>query len=249
MNHKIKLSLLSLSILVLFIDGCASLKSRSEKLTGTCAESIETFSAGNSVSGRVIEYTKLGSGSNVILMFASIHGNERAGKPLLNKFQTYLEENCTLLRGKTVIIIPVVNPDGLAKNKRFNINGVDLNRNFPAGNRENDKHGGSFALSEIESYILYRLINTYKPGRVIAFHEALGCIDYDGPAEEFANRLAAKCELPVHKLGARPGSLGSYVGLELNLPIITIELTKDDSKKSADQLWRDYKDMLIESIN
>jgi len=55
--------------------------------------------------------------------------------------------------------------------------------------------------------------------------------------------------LPLEKLGARPGSLGSYIGLELNMPIITVEMAKEDSKASEAQLWRDYKDMLIEAVN
>ncbi|MCE5339833.1 MAG: DUF2817 domain-containing protein [Planctomycetaceae bacterium] len=232
----------------LFVGGCSSFKSGKEKLVNKCSEPANVYSAGSSVKGKPISYTKLGSGSNVTLLFASIHGSERAGTPLLNHFKNYLMENCELLDGKTVIIIPVVNPDGFTKKTRHNANNIDLNRNFPAANRENNRTNGSFALSEIESYELYKIINIYKPSKILAFHEALNCIDYDGPAEDIAKRLADKCKLPLEKLGARPGSLGSYIGLELNMPIITVEMAKEDSKASEAQLWGDYKDMLIEAI-
>jgi protein MpaA len=234
----------------LFFSGCtSSLKSGKEKLVNRCSEPVNVYPAGTSTKGKPITYTKLGNGENVTLLYASIHGSERAGTPILKRFQNYLLSNCELLDGKTVIIIPVVNPDGFVKKTRHNANNIDLNRNFPAANRENNKNGGSFALSEIESYELYKIINIYKPSKILAFHEALNCIDYDGPAEELAKRLADKCKLPLKKVGARPGSLGSYVGLELNKQIITVEMTKEDSKASEVQLWRDYKDMLIEAIN
>jgi len=233
-----------------FLNGCvSSAKSNKEKLINRCSAPAKVNSAGYSTKGKPITYTTLGNGENVTLLFASIHGSERAGTPILRHFQNYLLENCELLDGKTVIIIPIVNPDGFEKKTRYNANGIDLNRNFPAPNRENSKTNGSFALSEIESYELYKIINIYKPSKILAFHEALNCIDYDGPAEELAKRLADKCKLPFKKVGARPGSLGSYVGLELNKQIITVEMTKDDSKASEAKLWNDYKDMLIEAIN
>ena len=236
-------------ISILFLNGCNTLKSRKENLINNCLEPVQNYNAGRSVKGKKINYTKLGSGQNITLLFASIHGSERAAVPLLNHFQEYLIENCNLLNGNTVIIVPVVNPDGLEKKTRYNSNQIDLNRNFPADNRINNNRNGRFALSEPESYILYKIVNMYKPSRVIAFHEALNCIDYDGTADELAKRLADKCKLPLHKVGAQPGSFGSYVGLELNIPIITVEFSKEDSKKSESQLWHDYKDLLLESIS
>ena len=233
----------------LFFSGCASFKSGEEKLVNKCSEPVNVYLAGDSVEGRPISYIKLGNGNNITMLFASLHGSERAGTPLLNHFKNYLIANCELLDGKTVIIIPIVNPDGFAKKTRHNANDIDLNRNFPTANRKNSRTNGSFALSEIESYELYRIINIYKPSKVIAFHAAKSCMDYDGPGEDLAKRLAGKCKLPVERVGSLPGSFGSYVGLELNKPIITVEMTKDDLKASESQIWNDYKDMLIEAIN
>ena len=249
MNLKIKFLLLFILIASFFVNGCASVKPRQESSSLKCSSLVNNYTAGVSVKHRRIKYTRLGNGQKVILLIASIHGNEKAGTPLLNKFCDYLKHNCNLLSGKTVIIVPIVNPDGFANDTRYNQNKIDLNRNFPADNRINSELNGSFPLSEPESWNLYRIVNKYKPARIITFHESLGCIDYDGPAEDLAKRLADKCRLPAKKLGARPGSLGSYVGLTLNTPIITVELTEEDSKKSAKQLWNDYKDMLLETID
>ena len=70
--------------------------------------------------------------------------------------------------------------------------------------------------------------------------QPISCIDYDGPAEELARAMAAVCGLPVRKLGVRAGSLGSYAGVDLGIPIITIELPGSASRLDADELWQRY---------
>jgi len=248
MKYDIKFFLIYISAATLFVSGCASIRPQADKLTIKCSAPVKNYIFGASVKGKIIKYTKFGDGPNSTLLIASVHGDEQAGALLLNRFCGYLKENRNLFCDKTIIIIPLVNPDGFAKKTRFNANHTDINRNFPSANRINDQTNGSFALSEPESWGLYKIINTFKPTNIITVHESLGCIDYDGPAEEQADRLAAKCKLSVKKLGARPGSLGSYAGVTLNIPIITIELSDEDSKKSAKKLLDDYKDMLIEAI-
>jgi protein MpaA len=249
MKYKAKLLLFFTAVSTLFVNGCSLPRPQGEKLAARCSAPINTYSYSNSAKGKTIKYIKLGEGYNTTLLIASIHGDEQAGTSLLNQFRRYLKKNRNLLCDKTVIIAPIINPDGFAGKTRLNANHIDINRNFPSDNRINDPNSGSFALSESESWGLYKIINTYKPAKVLTFHESLGCIDYDGPAGKIAGRLAAKCKLPVRKLGARPGSLGSYVGLTINTPIITIELTDEDSKKTTKKLWNDYKDMLIEAVS
>jgi protein MpaA len=232
----------------IFISGCAVIRPAAGRAAIKCSAPVKACIAGVSVKGKSIKYTKFGDGPNTTLLIGSIHGDEQAGALLLNRFCGYLKENRNLLCDNTVIIVPIVNPDGFAKKTRYNADGIDLNRNFPSDNRVNDEHNGSFALNEPESWYLYKIINTFKPKKILTFHDTLGCIDYDGPADAIAGRLAAKCKLPVRKLGARPGSFGSYAGQTLNIPIITIELSEEDVKKNTQKLLDDYKDMLIEAI-
>jgi protein MpaA len=142
----------------------------------------------------------------------------------------------------------VANPDGAAHNSRYNAHGVDLNRNFEAANRVADKEGGPSALSEPEARVIHELIRQHSPNRIVSVHQPLACIDYDGPGLNIANRMAQYCDLPVKKLGARPGSLGSYAGVTLGIPIITLEMLPTDSQSGPQTLWNRYGKALIAAI-
>ena len=79
-------------------------------------------------------------------------------------------------------------------------------------------------------------------------HEPLACVDYDGPALELAKQMAQAANLPVRKLGAMPGSLGSFVGETLGIPIITFELPPGTEKLDERVLWELYKQALFIAI-
>ena len=112
----------------------------------------------------------------------------------------------------------------------------------------NNDVNGFDSLTEPESVILHDLILTRQPVRIVTIHQPLDCLDYDGPGEQIAESMALYCPLPVKKLGSRPGSLGSFAGVEQNIPIITMELTADDSKLTTDQLWFKYGYALMAAI-
>lgn len=204
--------------------------------------------AGMSVQNRLIMYLVHGYGPDAILIMATIHGNEPAGTPLVRQLNDYLQQNPELLVGRTVVLLPVANPDGLAHGKRYNVNDVDLNRNFEAANRRNNKTSGQTALSEPEARAIRQLLLQYTPDRIVSTHQPLACIDYDGPGEMLADSMAEYCDLPVKKLGARPGSLGSYAGVTLGIPIITFEMKKDDSKLEPEILWQTYGKSVLAAI-
>jgi len=204
--------------------------------------------AGTSVQGRPIMYTVLGQGADVTLILAAIHGNESAGTGLVRRLAEYLKQNQHLLGGRTVVILPVANPDGAAYNTRYNASKVDLNRNFATANRINNAEFGRTALSEPEAIAIYQLIRQYNPDRVVSIHSPLGCIDYDGPGYALASRMSQYCNLPLKKLGAKPGSLGSYAGLTLGIPIITLELSQSDSGLGSETLWQRYGKALLAAV-
>lgn len=203
---------------------------------------------GRSVQGRPITAQILGNGQNTTLVMATIHGNEPAGTPLVRRLADHLMSHSDLLAGRTVVIIPVANPDGLAVRTRENIRGVDLNRNFEASNRVNTAGTGHQPLSEPESRAIYAAIQEFRPDRILSIHQPLSCIDYDGPGKALAAAIAAACRLPVKKLGAMPGSLGSYTGEELGIPTITVELPADATNLSDDALWDRYGQAMIVGI-
>ncbi len=204
---------------------------------------------GQSVEGRPIVARLHGADDalETLLIVASIHGTEPVGTPLVERLESWLADHPAELSGKRVVIIPVANPDGFANRKRYNVHGVDLNRNFPADNRTEHTTHGAAALSEPESRALMRALRTYDPSRVVSLHQPIDCIDYDGPGEALARSMADAIDgrLPVRKLGGRPGSMGSYVGESLGRPIITVEFPKDAEKRPTDELWDDYGAALV----
>ena len=212
-------------------------------------ETIPRFRVlGHSVQGRPILAQVLGDGNDTTLFIATIHGNEAVGTPLMRTLAAHLTEYPELLRDRRVVVVAVANPDGMAMRTRGNIRGVDLNRNFEANNRVNNATNGQSALSEPESRAIRAVIQEFSPDRIITLHQPLNCVDYDGPAKALAARMARYCRLPVKKLGARPGSLGSYTGEELKIPTITMELPAAASKLSEQALWNQYGQAVLAAI-
>jgi predicted deacylase len=94
------------------------------------------LSAGQSVRGREVEYSVHGQGDLTVMLLAGIHGDEECGTPRLLRLHAELTRvaEAELLMGRTLVIVPRVNPDGLLAEQRHNANGVDLNRNFQSDN-------------------------------------------------------------------------------------------------------------------
>lgn len=242
---------LILTVLFTSLCGCDAEK-KTDFVLGPSPERIievpTTFTAGFSVENREIKYSVLGTGPDVTMIIATIHGNENAGTPIALRITRLLKDRKDLLRKHKIVILPMANPDGYHHNQRYNANDVDLNRNFAAFNRINNKRNGEHGLSEPESVIIENLLLRYKPNRIVSFHEPLTCLDYDGPGLEIAQAMGKYTDLPVKKLGGRPGSLGSYAGETLGIPIITVELTPHEKLMSTDQLWRKYANMTLAAI-
>jgi murein peptide amidase A len=204
---------------------------------------------GWSVDHRPLMYRVYGNGEDVVLLMAGIHGNEAAGVPILEQLGRELMDNPQLLVGRTVVVLPEVNPDGVKANKRRNANGVDLNRNFPADNFDAGKGHGEEPLSQPESRAVLKQIERYKPSRIVTYHQPLKCVDYDGEgAQAIAEAMGEHTDLPVKRLGGRPGSLGSYFGIDRNIPCITFELPKDASQMSSEELWDRYGQATLAAI-
>jgi len=200
---------------------------------------------GESRQGRSIEGVVIGDGERVVLFLATIHGDEAAGTPLLRELAAHLLEHPAKVAGRTVVIVPVANPDGAGNGTRGNAAGVDLNRNYPTANFRPTRRNGPRPLSEPESCALHSLIEEFDPAVVVSIHQPLSCVDFDGPGRDLAVAMAAACRLPVRKLGARSGSLGSWVGETLGTPIVTLEMPREVPAAAA---WDRYGGALLEAI-
>lgn len=223
---------------------------------------------GTSVEGRSIEAhtympVQTGATTNTHLVFVGgVHGGYEWNSVLLAyEFMDYLEENPTAVPDTVkVTIIPSLNPDGvytvigkegrfsiidipMAKGPvgagRFNVNNVDLNRNFdckwkPTGMwRGNVVSAGTAAFSEPEAKALRDFVLENDPTAVIFWHSQANAV------------YASECEagvLPVTRdiMKAYSNATG-YAGVEtfdayevtgdaegwlasINIPAITVEL-------------------------
>lgn len=241
-------------LVVVFADGC-SVRRGTVVLREAPLRDAATYTVsggrvilGESVEQRTIEAQVFGHGGDAILLLATIHGNESAGTPLLRALANHLGRSPELLHDRRVVLIPILNPDGYHRRSRYNANGVDLNRNFPASNRKATKRYGKSALSEPESRALAVAIRRFHPDRIVTLHQPVACVDFDGPAEDLAGSMAKAGGLRLRRLGAKPGSLGSYAGTMLDIPVITVELPGSAKRMNEEELWERYGPMLIEAI-
>lgn len=163
-----------------------------------------------------------------ILVIGVVHGDEPQGKFLI---ENYLK---TSVEGQNrMLYIPCLNPDGFALKTRQNSKGVDLNRNFPTKNwaygERNEYYGGDSPGSEIETEFVIQTIERYKPSAILTFHAPYKVVNFDGPAEEIAQKISEIINYPVqHDIGyPTPGSFGNYAGVERNIPIITLEFDEE----------------------
>jgi protein MpaA len=151
---------------------------------------------GHSVAGRPIVAYELGdpTSPDKAVVMSTIHGNERQ----IRQIPASLRDGRPL-RGIDLWVIPVVNPDGLARNTRVNAHGVDLNRNFPYhwARLSGSYYSGPRAASEPETRALMRFFADVRPRRVVSFHQPLHGVDVSSrESRAFAGRLARGLDLP-----------------------------------------------------
>lgn len=170
-----------------------------------------------------------------VLIIGVFHGDEPQGKYLIEK---YLSQKIYPQKegNNNLIFIPCLNPDGMQNNIRTNANGVDLNRNFPtknwgqdgsdAGENPKDYYGGKAPASEIETQFVIDIIEKYQPKLILTLHAPYKIVNYDGPAQDIAQKISEIINYPVEpSIGyPTPGSFGTYCGVERNIPTITLEL-------------------------
>lgn len=207
---------------------------------------------GQSVEQRPIELYVFGdTPDNQIdtLILGVFHGDEPIAGDVCYKLIEHLKIHSTK---HSVGIVPVLNPDGLAKEQRQNANMVDLNRNYPTKDwKEADKdtiyYSGRAAASEPETQVVINLMELHQPKKIITVHAPYKVINYDGPALSLAQSMAAHSGyLVTEDIGyATLGSFGTYAGKERNIPVITLELPEDEPLEAV---WKDNQQALIAAI-
>jgi protein MpaA len=202
-----------------------------------------------SVMGREISVFIYGNDGPITLVIGGIHGDEPGGVVLAEEFIHRLQTNSIKNLAGRIVVIPRANPDGLIAGTRVNARGIDINRNFPTrdfkqGYFTQSCNPGKQAGSEPETRGILHIAEVFKPKLILAFHAALGCVNYDGPGDAIAKVISLENGLPVRQdLGyPTPGSLGAYFGVERDIPVITWELL------DYDQQWERHGKAIITAI-
>jgi murein peptide amidase A len=132
-----------------------------------------TVLLGRSAEGRPVKAVRVGepSAARKALVVGTIHGDERAGLRVTRALRSLRG-----VRGVDIWVVHTVNPDGLARGRRQNARGVDLNRNFPyrwrrTGPRGNRYYAGRRPLSEPESRLVAHWIMRLRPSVTIWYHQ------------------------------------------------------------------------------
>ncbi|HVF10912.1 MAG TPA: M14 family zinc carboxypeptidase [Abditibacteriaceae bacterium] len=212
-------------------------------------ESSETF--GRSVQGEPLWAHVLGEGPEVTLIFAAVHGNETATPYLVEQLRLHLKRHPGWLLNRRVVLVPVLNPDGLKVRRRVNAHGVDINRNYP-GTWRRPRRGerfrpGTHPASEPETQAMIRLTNKYRPHKIVSIHQPLHCLAYTGErsrrlaraiAQENGYRILDNIGYPT------PGGFGAYCDLILETAVVTLELPWQNPQAA----WRRNARALLAAI-
>lgn len=117
---------------------------------------------GQSVLREPIEAVTIGNGPLKVLGWSQMHGNEstttKAVFDLFNLLRSGNHFADELLKGCTLKIIPMLNPDGAVRYTRENVNLVDLNRDAQD-------------LQEEESRVLRECFDSFKPDFCLNLHD------------------------------------------------------------------------------
>jgi murein peptide amidase A len=163
---------------------------------------------GRSVRGRPILAFHLGEpGGLAVLVVGSVDGDEPAGIAIVEALRRLRPP-----RGLDLWLIPSINPDGVAATTRGNVDGVDLNRNFPYAWQPlgGSSYSGPRPLSEPESRAVYRFLLRIRPRLSIWFHQPLALVDDSQGVRPLERDFARLVGLPVRPLVDYPGSITNW---------------------------------------
>lgn len=215
----------------------------------TTCHQVTTY--GSSVRGRPLTAYVFGTSGPVTMFTGGIHGNEPSSTTLMRAWFAELEAHPSQYAGKRVVVIPAINPDGLAAGTRANARGVNLNRNFPTDNwvksiKDTDGNhpdgGGESPLSEPEAAALAKLLTSYRPRLLLSFH-AVGSLAIGDPGGYSAGYAAKYATLVGYRDGTNLGNANFDYNISgafedwsyrnAGVPSIVVELSSYTSVYSA----------------
>jgi N-acetylmuramoyl-L-alanine amidase len=164
---------------------------------------------GRSAQGRPIRAVRVGSprARVEVLVVGAVHGNEPAGKAVVNRLRRVRPP-----RGTALWLIEDLNPDGSAAGSRHNTAGVDLNRNFPYRWRHQDGvyESGPGPASEPETQAIQRFVERERPRITLWYHQALRMVVKSTGDATLERLYSSRSGLPRKRLPRYHGTAVSW---------------------------------------
>lgn len=217
---------------------------------------VKKIKFGETVQKNPIYGIVCGNPDNAILLIGYTHPGESGAELILYTVEQALLLNKDLLKTTGIVAIPVLNIDarnllteGFPQYKRHNINGVDLNRNYPAEWEKNPtnlrpfsgNYPGPSGASEPETQSVIKAIDMYNPKMVLDYHwmgTLTGCdflsvnttdalkTKIDQMAKKYAEgyNFDVKDPLPGKvSISRNPATTTRYCVTVRNIPAVTLE--------------------------
>jgi hypothetical protein len=134
----------------------ADLDAELKRLAGLYPEALQLEEIGRSSLGRPIHMATLGHGPRTVLLWSQMHGDEPSATPALLDIAHFLlsradePEAAAILDDLTLLMIPMLNPDGAEVYERRNFQNIDINRD-------------ALILATPEGRILKEIRDRYQP--------------------------------------------------------------------------------------
>lgn len=167
-----------------------------------------------------------------VLILGGVHGDEWEGVFAAKALQHHFLESFTYKLQLT--LVPIFNLDGVLRGTRKNANSVDLNRNLPTNDwtaevAEEKYYPGRQANSEAENQALVNWLTENQPRLVISLHSWKPMLNINGRCLEEATVISRLTQYEIKEsIGyPTPGCLGTYCGLERDMPTLTYELERN----------------------
>ena len=182
--------------------------------------SVPIMEIGTSVNGEPILGFQMGKGRQKILMWSQMHGNEstttKAVWDLVNFLQSRDSLANNILETCTLMIVPMLNPDGAKAYTRQNSNGIDLNRDAKNQTQPEsralrqlfEEFQPNFCFNLHDQRTLFSAGNTAKPATVSFLSPASNPERDVTPTREVAMRLIVAMDKELQKY--IPGQVGRY---------------------------------------
>ncbi len=211
---------------------------------------MKSFVFGHTELGLPIVGYKFGSLGPQVLILGGVHGDEIEGvvaaNGLLEKFAQSFPYKLQMT------LVPAFNLDGVLKKTRKNSNGVDLNRNLPSNDWTQDVQNpryypGPNACSESENKALVAYLKEKEPKFVLSLHSWKPLLNVNGRCKGFAEKVHEHTDYSIEEhIGyPTPGCLGTYCGLERDMPTLTYELERD---MDLGKILTDHVPAIIEGL-